>query len=217
MQIQPKATILIVEDEGIVAADIQDRLQRMGYAVCGIAANGTQAIQMAEALRPNLVLMDIVLKGALDGIQAGDLIRGRQQLPIIYLTANSDRETIERAKLTEPFGYLLKPFDERDLETTIEVGLYKHRMEAERLRLVRELQETLRQAKTLAGLLPICAGCKKIRDDQGFWQQVEHYLQAHSNAEFSHGLCPDCMERIYPDLAESMAEETEMNSSRKEE
>ncbi len=124
-----KADILIVEDESIVALDIRSRLSRLGYAVPAIASSGEQAVRRAAELSPDLVLMDIQLKGEMDGVQAAEAIRTQLDTPVVYLTAYADSKTLERAKLTEPFGYILKPFEERDLRTTIEIALYKHGME----------------------------------------------------------------------------------------
>src|SRR5215510_5593399 len=124
-----KIRMLVVEDERIVSMDLQARLKTMGYAVAGAAVSGEEAIQKAETLRPDMVLMDIMLDGALDGIQAAEIIRSRYAIPVIYLTAYADPATLERAKITEPFGYILKPFEERELHGHIEIALYKHRME----------------------------------------------------------------------------------------
>jgi len=126
-----KTTILIVEDEEIVAADLASKLARLGYEVRGSAARGEEAVGLARELQPNLVLMDIHLKGPMDGVAAAEVIRRQSDLPVIYLTAHSDRATVQRAKLTEPFGYILKPFEELELETHIEMALYKHRIERE--------------------------------------------------------------------------------------
>jgi two-component system cell cycle sensor histidine kinase/response regulator CckA len=122
--------ILIVEDDNIIALELADRLRELGYSVCGQVASGEDAIAQAGELRPDLVLMDIRLKGALDGVQATAEIRDRFDLPVVYLTAYADADTLQRAKATEPYGYILKPFEERELHTAIEIGLYKHRMEA---------------------------------------------------------------------------------------
>jgi diguanylate cyclase (GGDEF)-like protein/PAS domain S-box-containing protein len=140
-----QARILVVEDESIVAADIQDRLESFGYEVPVTVTSGEKAVEQACALRPDLVLMDIQLKGRMDGVEAADQIRQRFGIPVIYLTANADHPTVQRAKITEPFGYVIKPFEERELQTTIEVALYKHRAEQtlkeseERYRLLVEL------------------------------------------------------------------------------
>ena len=140
-----QARILVVEDESIVALDIQDRLESLGYEVPATVASGERAVEQAGALRPDLVLMDIQLQGRMDGVEAADQIRQRFGIPVIYLTANADHPTVQRAKVTEPFGYVIKPFEERELHTTIEVALYKHRAEQtlkeseERYRLLVEL------------------------------------------------------------------------------
>ena len=124
-----KAKILIVEDESIVALNIKNRLEELGYAVVAMLNSGEAALQVVDHNRPDLVLMDIKLKGTVDGIEAAALIRSRFQIPVVYLTAYSDEETVDRAKFTEPYGYILKPFEARDLCTTIEVSLHKHQME----------------------------------------------------------------------------------------
>ena len=184
--------ILVVEDEVIVSADLQDQLIKLGYQVAGSAVAGEEAITKANDLKPDLVLMDIMLKGQMDGIEAAKQIRDHLRVPVIFLTANSNDSILERAKISEPFGYLLKPFDQRSLKSNIEMALYKARIDREREDLIRQLQEALAQVKTLSGLLPICAWCKNVRDDQGYWMRVEEYIQEHSDAKFSHGLCPEC-------------------------
>ncbi|MBI5632332.1 MAG: response regulator [Nitrospirae bacterium] len=131
--------ILIAEDEGIIARDLEMHLIKQGYAVSAVVASGDAAIRKAEELRPDLVLMDIVLYGDIDGIEAADRIRRRLDIPVIYLTAYADDKVIERAKLTEPYGYLIKPFESRELHSVIEVALYKHKMEKK----VRESEEWL--------------------------------------------------------------------------
>lgn len=122
-------TILVVEDEGIVAKDLQKRLLKLSYHVPAIASSGEEAIQIAEKINPDLILMDIRLKGNIDGIEAAKEIQNHLDIPIIYLTAYADDNTLERARLTEPFGYVLKPFKEKELHTTIEIALSKHRKE----------------------------------------------------------------------------------------
>jgi PAS domain S-box-containing protein/putative nucleotidyltransferase with HDIG domain len=124
-----KKQILIVEDERIVADDIKMSLEKLGYAVAGLAFSGKEAVKKTEDLRPDLVLMDIVLEKKMNGIDAASTIRSRLDIPIVYLTAYSDKKTIEKAKESEPFGYILKPFENRGLQSNIEIALYKHKME----------------------------------------------------------------------------------------
>ena len=129
--------ILVVEDETIVALDLKNSLKMLGYDVVGTACSGEEAIAKADQTRPDLVLMDIILKGKMDGVQAADSIRATLNIPVIFLTACADERTLQRAKVTEAFGYLLKPFEERELHGHIEIALYKHHME----RALRESEE----------------------------------------------------------------------------
>jgi PAS domain S-box-containing protein len=140
-----RASILVVEDENIVARDIRSRLERQGYDVCAVVPSGEEAVEAAGVHRPDLVLMDIMLKGEMDGIAAADIIRNRYDIPVVYLTAYLDDATIQRAKITEAFGYLLKPFEERELQITIEMALYKHTAER-RIRFHASLLEQVRNA-----------------------------------------------------------------------
>jgi len=121
--------ILVVEDERIVAKDMQTMLQRLGYDVPATAASGQEAIIKAAEIQPDLVLMDIVIKGTMDGIEAANQMRSHLDIPVIYVTAYADEALLQRAKITEPFGYIIKPFTERELYTNIEMALYKHKME----------------------------------------------------------------------------------------
>ncbi len=121
--------ILIVEDEKIIALDLKRRLLDFGFEIIGIIPTGENAISVAEKEAPDLILMDIMLKGQTDGIEAAKQIRQSLDIPVVFLTSYSDQDTLERAKEAEPFGYILKPFKERELLTTIEIVLYKHRIE----------------------------------------------------------------------------------------
>ena len=124
------ASIFIVEDERLVAEDIKLSLESHGYTVLGIASTRDQAIERIGQTYPSLVLMDIVLKGAQDGIETAAIVRARFGIPVIYLTAHADQATLRRAKISEPFGYILKPFEEHDLLSAIEIALYRHQLES---------------------------------------------------------------------------------------
>lgn len=123
--------ILIVEDERLVADDLQETLQGLGYEVSASVASGEEALAKVAETSPDLVLMDIRLAGTLDGVQTSDLIQSQFQIPIVYLTANADRATLERVKASQPFGYILKPFNEKILATTIDIALSRHQAEKE--------------------------------------------------------------------------------------
>lgn len=121
--------MLIVEDEGLVARDIENMAERAGYEVCGVATTGEQALDLAATLKPDLALVDIILRGSVDGIEAAKKLWEEMDIPSIYVTAYADEFTLLRAKETTPFGYILKPFDERELRVNIEMALFKSRME----------------------------------------------------------------------------------------
>lgn len=120
--------ILIVEDEGIVALDLANRLRRLGYTVLAVAASGEEAVQKTAQACPDLVLMDIRLRGEMDGIEAAQIIHAHFDIPVIYLTALSDDDTLQRVKATEPAGLIMKPFEDRDLRTAIEAVLGQRKM-----------------------------------------------------------------------------------------
>jgi CheY-like chemotaxis protein len=190
-----RTRILVVEDEAIVACDLQSRLESLGYEVVGIALSGEQAVGLAAETTPDLVLMDIQLGGQCDGIQVAERLRAEGRIGIIFLSAHSTDDMLTRAKLTEPLAYLLKPYQERELKIAIDVALYKRQAERVREELIRELERALAEVKTLRGLIPICAWCRKLRSDDGFWMSVEQYLRAHTEADCSHGICPDCLKK----------------------
>ena len=128
-----KKRIMVVEDEGITAMRIQKSLEKMGYIVTSTLFSGEEAVKKASEDKPNLVLMDIILEGKMDGIEAAGYIHSRDNIPVVYLTALSDEEMMKRIKETRPFGYIVKPFDERELRIVVEIAFYKHEME-QRLR-----------------------------------------------------------------------------------
>lgn len=126
-----KPAIFIVEDESIVANDIKETLLSLGYEVKGIAKSGETALKNIRETRPDLILMDIHLAGKMDGVEAAGRVHALCNIPVIYLTAYADKLLLDRAKVTEPYGYVLKPYDERELHSVIEMALYKHRIERE--------------------------------------------------------------------------------------
>ncbi len=189
-----KTRVLVVEADSIISAELESRLRRLGYDVAGRVDTGEDAIRKSREARPDVALVDLELGGVVNGTEAARHIQTKLKLPVIYLSANSSDTTIYRARDTVPFGLLLTPFDERELKVAIEMAVYRHQMEMEREELIDQLQRALAQVEALNGLLPICAQCKKVRDDGGYWSQVEAYIEQRTKARFSHGLCPDCYE-----------------------
>jgi DNA-binding LytR/AlgR family response regulator len=129
-----QTNVLVVEDESIVSKDIQHSLKKLGYNVVGAAATGEQAVKLAVETQPDIILMDIMLKGEMNGIEAATQIRTETNIPVIFLTAYADESTLNKAKVTQPYGYIIKPFKEIDIHTSIEMALYKHKKEAEVLK-----------------------------------------------------------------------------------
>lgn len=306
-------TILIVDHETDAARELEARLTRFGYAVAGIASSLSEAVASIGQTPPNIVLMNVAAEGS-DGAAAADLIRQRWLIPVVFLTDHADDAAVRRAGVPEPFGYVVKPYADRELRMNLEMALYReattrqaheledqfftlsidllcfldfsgyfkrlnpawettlgftraelmsrpfiefvhpddrertlaqnkavrqggqarsfenryvckdgtyrwllwnaapdagHRViysvarditehkqaDEERERMLRELQTALAEVKTLQEILPICSYCRKIRDDENYWQTVETYISEHTNSRFSHSICPSCYQR----------------------
>ncbi len=322
--------ILIVEDERMIAEDIKLTLVQFNYKVIGIISRGEDALKKVEKSSPDIILMDIMLKGKLNGIETSMQINKKFDIPIIFLTAYADDKTINQATSASPYGFILKPFNSKEIHAVIEMTMVKHKskkileesrakfesmfqgnpepsvyidndfkivdinprfteyflytkeevkdkhiddlivseeckMEAkdlnvktsksyvyydtlrkrkdgvlvpvsisaapimikgkaagtfviykdiskqkkaekEREKVIAELKQALEKVKTLSGLIPICSHCKKIRDDSGYWQKVEEYLSQHSDVDLSHGICPECLQKYYPQQYKKMKE-----------
>ncbi len=140
-----KAKILVVEDSKEIACLIEKYLKTLGYAVSALVVSGEEAIKKTEENKPNLVLMDIQLSGKMDGIEAAGIIRARFDIPSIFVSGYADKKLLERAKITEPFGYILKPFKKKELQSNIEMALYKHKVERERKKLIEEHMSDLQE------------------------------------------------------------------------
>jgi diguanylate cyclase (GGDEF)-like protein len=165
--------ILLVEDEGIVAQDLQETLDRQGYQVIGVASEGVQAVCMAEELQPNLIVMDVGLQGEIDGIQAARMILERFHLPVIFLTGHRDIETLQRAVRTGPLGYILKPFQEVELRSAIEVAIHKHRADVAN----REREAALRRNAELLKSLSLVDELTQLNNRRGFFELARQTLK----------------------------------------
>jgi AmiR/NasT family two-component response regulator len=190
--------VLIAEDDPLVGEMIRGTLEDLGYTVAGEAIDGRQAVELTRRLRPDVVLMDVAMP-QVNGIEAAQQIHETCPTPVVMLTAYETPTLIEQAIAAGVGAYLIKPPRPRELERAIMIAMARFDDLMALRHLNQELEAALAKVKTLSGLLPICASCKKIRDDQGYWQQVEVYIRDHSEVEFTHGLCPDCIEKLYPD------------------
>ncbi len=191
--------VLIVEDDPLVSRMIRGVLEQIGDIVAGEAVDGEQAVELTASLQPDVVLMDIKLPG-INGIEATRLIYECCPTPVVILTAHETDHLVDRAGEAGAGAYLLKPphASEMDRAITIAMARFDDMMELRRLNA--DLQETLAHVRTLEGLLPICANCKKIRNEQGQWQQLELYIRDHSGLDFTHGFCPTCLRKLYPEF-----------------
>ena len=197
MQSTATRRLLVVEDELLVADSLALMLRRLGYEVAAIVDNGEEAVKMTFALIPDLVLMDIGLRGTMDGAEAARQIRLTTGRPVVFLSGHSDPLTLKKARECEPYGFILKPFGERELFVQIDLALHRHKVETERSLARRELEIAHGNLRNLRGLLPVCAGCKKIQEADGRWQGLEDFLKEHANVELTHGFCPECESRLY--------------------
>ncbi len=141
-----KIRILVVEDESIVAKDIMNSLKKLGYEVTGTVGTGEKALEEIEENKPDIVLMDIMLKDKMTGIECAEKVKDKYKIPVIFLTAYADDNTLKKAKITEPYGYIIKPFKEKELQTTIEMTLYKYEKDKE-IRKERDLYSAIIKSK----------------------------------------------------------------------
>ncbi len=197
-----QAKILIAEDNFLVGEMVQSVAEDAGCIVVGRAVDGRQAVEMTTELRPDVILMDIKMPG-LDGIEATEIIQDRCPTPIVILTAYDTPEMLEKASAIGVGAFLGKPPKVRELSQAIVIArarfgdLLRLRRANEALQTrTKELEEALAKIKTLRGLIPICSSCKRIRDDTGYWQQLEKYITEHSEADFTHGLCSECLKQM---------------------
>lgn len=201
MNLTKKPGVLIVDDDPLVSEMIRGVLEDLGYYIAGEASNGSEAVELTQRLHPDLILMDIEMP-AVNGIEAARQIFQICPTPVVMLTAYETPALVEEASTTGIGAYLIKPPRPRELERAITVTMARFNDMMILRRMNEELEAALARVKTLHGLLPICASCKKIRDDHGYWQQVEVFIRDHSEADFTHGLCPECLIKIYPEFYE---------------
>ena len=197
--------VLMAEDDLVSQRLLQTVLTKWGYTPVVVSNGGDawEVLQQTDA--PSLAILDWMMP-VMDGV---DVCRAARALErdcptyLILLTAKGQKEDIVTGLRAGADDFLTKPFDREELHARVQVGMRVVKLQAELSARVRELEEAISRVKTLQGLLPICSYCKKIRDDQNYWLQVEEYVAVHSDAQFSHGVCPDCYERVLkPQLAE---------------
>lgn len=196
--------ILIAEDDFTSRTMLAAVLTKCGYDVISTSDGEAALAAFNQSDLPQLAVLDWEMPG-MDGLEVCRRIRdGHLSNPpyIIILTNRGEKADIISGLEAGANDYLAKPFDPGELRARVEVGRRMVEMQAALADKVLELREAFEQIKTLRGIVPICASCKKIRDDQGYWSQVEVYVRDHTEAEFSHDICPECMKKMYPDFCE---------------
>ena len=193
--------ILIVDDipENISALAIA--LESEGFDI-KTAAGGEQALQVVHNDSPDLILLDIKMNG-MDGFETCLALKKSdvtKEIPVIFLTVSKETEAVVRGFSCGGVDYIAKPFHQEEVCARVRTHLYLRALMKEKEQLIGKLQEALAKVKTLSGLLPICSSCKKIRDDKGYWNQIETYIRQRTEADFTHGICPKCANKLYPGL-----------------
>jgi sigma-B regulation protein RsbU (phosphoserine phosphatase) len=195
-------TVLIAEHESVARRRLAGALVKWGFSVL-VARDGEEAWRLFEAESPPLVILDWRMPG-LDGAELCRLIRASDRSTathVILLSTRAERGHLEEALEAGADDYLTKPFDRAELRARLRVGERVIGLQRDLRRQVAELETALSQVKQLRGLLPVCAYCKKVRDDKDYWHQLESYVSAHTDARFTHGICPDCFARARQELA----------------
>lgn len=198
--------VLIAEDEAASAAKVERLITQRGFVHAGTARNGNEAVELCKSERPDVILMDVQMP-QMDGLAATRRIQKICPTPVVVLTAYESPDFLEEASAVGVSAYLMKPPNAAEIERAITIALARHGDLMECKRLYQELdgekkrlEEALKEIRDLREILPICSFCKKIRDDKGYWEQLEAYIQKHTGAKFSHSVCPDCAEEHYSDI-----------------
>lgn len=195
--------VLVVDDNKVVRQTVLRVLNRVGYEVVGEASNGVEAVEATEALRPNLVLMDVEMP-KLSGIEAAREIQRRCPTPVILVTAYDSPELIRQARDAGVMAYLVKPLEAGEMMRTAEIALARFRdwvklqaLNEELEKRNAQLQRAVDRIETLHELLPVCAWCgRKVQREDGEWVSIESYIESHSTTELTHGICPDCLDKM---------------------
>jgi CheY-like chemotaxis protein len=193
--------ILLVDDLSENISALAIALESEGF-ILEMASSGEEALQIVESFLPDLILLDIRM-GAMDGFETCRQLKKRDvtnDIPVIFLTVSKETKDIDQGFLCGGVDYISKPFRQEEVCARVRTHLHLRVLMKRQEHLIVELQKALEKVKVLSGLLPICASCKDIRDDKGYWKQVEVYIRDHSEAEFTHSICPDCTKRLYPKL-----------------
>jgi len=200
IEVKDKTPLVLIVDDNMNNLQVLGNILKIRNYGIAVATDGKQALQMARSTIPDLILLDIMMPG-MDGFEVCQELKADEStvhIPIIFLTAKAEIDDIVKGLRYGAADYVTKPFNSIELLARVKTHLeLKLSLDAQK-ELVKRLSKALADVKQLSGLLPICSHCKKVRDDKGYWNQVENYISAHSEAKFSHGICPDCVLAHYP-------------------
>jgi AmiR/NasT family two-component response regulator len=190
--------VVIAEDDFLVATEVVRILEALGCEVVGTARDGGQAVEQVRRLSPDLALLDVQMT-PIGGLEAARRIRDACPVPVIMLTAYESPELVTEASEAGAAAYVTKPPDRGELQRAITIATARFADLVALRKVNAELKKALDEVKTLTGLLPMCCFCKKVRTDEGYWQQVDAYITTHTTAKVSHGFCPECARKHYPE------------------
>lgn len=196
----PTKPVLLVVDDTITNIELAGEILEADYELL-VATDGQQAVELAQAESPDLILMDVMMP-IMNGLDACRRLKAdpsTERIPVLFLTALTDTEALIEGFRAGGVDYVGKPFHPDELQARVATHVALKQARDREQALIKELETALAQVRQLSGMLPICASCKKIRDDKGYWNQIEVYISEHSEADFTHGICPDCAKAFYGD------------------
>jgi AmiR/NasT family two-component response regulator len=193
-----KPRIVVAEDDFLVGTEVVRLAESLGCDVVGVARDGAQAVAMVKAQAPDLALLDIQMR-SVSGLEAARRIRDECPVPVVILTAYESPELVREASEAGVGAYLTKPPERSEMERAITIARARFADLVALRKANLALQRALDEVRTLSGMLPMCCFCKRIRTDEGYWQQVDAYICSHTNALVSHGFCPECAQKHYPE------------------
>jgi len=191
-----RLTVVVAEDEYLISLQVVQAARRAGYEVVGEAPDGERALQLIREREPAVAILDVKMP-RLDGLEVARRLRDERPTPVVLLTAYESPEIIAAARDAGVGAYLVKPPEAGALQRAVEVAVARHRDLMELGRINGELRAALARIKSLEGIISICMYCKKVRNEARAWQRIEEYIMQHTDAQFSHGICPDCVDRAY--------------------
>lgn len=204
IQSQKSVPLVLIVDDIEENVEVLYSILRNENFRFAIALNADQTLRAIEREIPDLILLDVMLPDG-NGFELAERILrdyGKDRIPIIFITARAHIEDKIMGFQTGGVDYITKPFEESEVLARVRTHLELKYIQKEQQELIRQLQEALDEVRQLRGIVPICSRCKKIRDDEGYWLQVDQYFSMHSDIEFSHGLCPECLHELYPNLVD---------------